>query len=97
MLQPWYKPWASKSTLREVIGLFRDAFTTATELIDDLPPGTFSKQDAQRADFLIDDDGEVFVSELSELQKFFLEFELGEPQPSTRRRHRQHRLPAGIR
>ena len=76
MLQPWYKPWASKSTLREVIGLFRDAFTTATELIDDLPPGTFSKQDAQRADFLIDDDGEVFVSELSELQKFFLEFSL---------------------
>ena len=76
MLQPWYKPWASKSTLREVIGLIRDTFTTAGEMIDGLPPGTFSKQDAQRADFLIDDDGEVFVSELSELQKFFLEFGL---------------------
>jgi hypothetical protein len=38
MLQPWYKPWVSKSSLREVIGLFRDTFTTATELIDDLPP-----------------------------------------------------------
>lgn len=76
MLQPWYKPWASKSTLREVIGLIRDTFTTAGEMIDELPPGTFSKQDAQRADFLIDDDGEVFVSELSELQKFFLEFGL---------------------
>ena len=54
MLQPWYKPWASKSTLREVIGLIRDTFTTAKEIIDELPPGTFSKQDAQRADFLID-------------------------------------------
>ena len=28
------------------------------------------------ADFLIDDEGEVFVSDLSELQKFFLEFGL---------------------
>ncbi|SMX67895.1 ABC transporter [Brevibacterium iodinum ATCC 49514] len=76
MLQPWYKPWASKSTLREVIALIRETFTTAGEMVDDLPPGTLSKQDAQRADFLIDDDGEVFVSELSELQKFFLEFGL---------------------
>ena len=76
MLQPWYKPWVSKPSLREVIGLIRQTFDSATEFIDALPEGTFSTQDAKEADFLIDDDGEVFVSELSELQKFFLEFGL---------------------
>lgn len=76
MLQPWYKPWVSKSSLREIIGLFRETLQSATDFIDEQPEGTFSTTDAQRADFLIDDDGEVFVSELSELQKFFLEFGL---------------------
>jgi iron complex transport system ATP-binding protein len=47
MLQPWYKPWASKSTLREVIGLIRDTFPRPRRFIDDLPEGTFSKQDAR--------------------------------------------------
>lgn len=76
MLQPWYKPWVSKSSLREVIDLSRETLQSATEFIDEQPEGAFSTTDAQRADFLIDDDGEVFVSELSELQKFFLEFGL---------------------
>ena len=76
MLQPWYKPWVSKPSLREVIRLIRDTFRSATEFIDELPEGTFSTEDAREADFLIDADGEVFVSELSELQKFLLEFGL---------------------
>ncbi|WP_166974388.1 ATP-binding cassette domain-containing protein [Brevibacterium atlanticum] len=76
MLQPWYKPWVSKSSLRDIISLIRQTFASATEFIDALPEGTFSTEDAREADFLIDDDGEVFVSELSELQKFFLEFGL---------------------
>jgi len=76
MLQPWYKPWVSKSSLREVISLIQDTFRSASDFIDDLPEGTFSTTDAREADFLIDDEGEVFVSDLSELQKFFLEFGL---------------------
>lgn len=76
MLQPWYKPWVSKPSLREVISLIQDTFRSASDFIDDLPEGTFSTTDAQRADFLIDDEGEVFVTDLSELQKFFLEFGL---------------------
>ncbi|WP_309132723.1 ATP-binding cassette domain-containing protein [Brevibacterium sp.] len=76
MLQPWYKPWVSKSTLREVIGTIRDTITSATEVIDRLPPDTFSTADAEDADFLIDAEGATFVSDLSELQKFLLEFSL---------------------
>ena len=76
MLQPWYKPWVSKPSLREVISLIQDTFRSASDFIDDLPEGTFSTTDAREADFLIDDEGEVFVSDLSELQKFFLEFGL---------------------
>ena len=76
MLQPWYKPWVSKPSLREVISLIQDTFRSASDFIDDLPEGTFSTTDARVADFLIDDEGEVFVSDLSELQKFFLEFGL---------------------
>ena len=76
MLQPWYKPWVSKRSLREVISLIQDTFRSASGFIDDLPEGTFSTTDAREADFLIDDEGEVFVSDLSELQKFFLEFGL---------------------
>lgn len=76
MLQPWYKPWVSKSSVREVIDLIRNRFHLATEFIDELPEGTFSADDAKRADFLIDDEGKTFVSELSELQKFILEFGL---------------------
>ncbi|WCE39746.1 ATP-binding cassette domain-containing protein [Brevibacterium sp. BDJS002] len=73
MLQPWYKPWVSKSSLREVIEVIRETFTSATEVIDRLPEGNFSASDAKDADFLIDDEGKAFVSELSELQKFLLE------------------------
>lgn len=76
MLQPWYKPWVSKSSLREIIELIRDRFRTATAFIDELPEGTFSADDAKRTDFLIDDEGRTFVSELTELQKFILEFGL---------------------
>lgn len=76
MLQPWYKPWVSKSSVSEVIELIRNRFRLATEFIDELPEGTFSAADAKRADFLIDDEGTAFVSELSELQKFILEFGL---------------------
>lgn len=76
MLQPWYKPWVSKSSLREVIEVIRETFTSATEVIDRLPEGNFSASDAKDADFLIDDEGKAFVSELSELQKFLLEFGL---------------------
>jgi iron complex transport system ATP-binding protein len=76
MIQPWYKPWVSKSSLRDIIGLIRDTFRQAADFIDDLPEGTFSTTDAQQSDFLVDDDGKVFVSELTELQKFFLEFGL---------------------
>lgn len=76
MLQPWYKPWVSKRSLREVISLIQDTFRSASDFIDDLPEGTFSTTDAREADFLIDAEGEVFVSDLSELQKFFLEFGL---------------------
>src|SRR5699024_11524271 len=74
MLQPWYKPWVSKRSLREVISLIQDTFRSASDFIDDLPEGTFSTTDAREADFLIDAEGEVFVSDLSELQKFFLVF-----------------------
>ncbi|MDN6667685.1 MAG: ATP-binding cassette domain-containing protein, partial [Brevibacterium sp.] len=76
MLQPWYKPWVSKSSLREVIDVIRDTFDSATEVIDRLPEGKFSTSDAKDADFLIDDEGKAFVSELSELQKFLLELGL---------------------
>ena len=76
MLQPWYKPWVSKSSLREVIDVIRETFLSATEVIDRLPEGIFTTSDAEQADFLIDPTGETFVSELSELQKFFLEFGL---------------------
>lgn len=76
MLQPWYKPWVSKSSLREVIAVIRETFDSATEVIDRLPSGTFSTADAKDADFLIDDEGKAFVSELSELQKFLLELGL---------------------
>ena len=76
MLQPWYKPWVSKSSLREVIDVIRETFESATEVIDRLPEGKFSTSDAQDADFLIDDEGKAFVSELSELQKFLLELGL---------------------
>ncbi|RBP62532.1 ABC transporter family protein [Brevibacterium sanguinis] len=76
MLQPWYKPWVSKSTLHEVIGTIRDTIASATEVVDRLPAGTFSASDAEDADFLIDAEGATFVSELSELQKFLLEFSL---------------------
>lgn len=75
MLQPWYKPWVSKASLREVIAFIQETFESATEVIDRLPAGTFSASDAKDADFLIDDDGKAFVSELSQLQKFL--FELG--------------------
>ncbi|HCG54775.1 MULTISPECIES: ATP-binding cassette domain-containing protein [Brevibacterium] len=76
MLQPWYKPWVSKSSLREVIDVIRNTFESATEVIDRLPAGTFSTADAKDADFLIDDEGKTFVSELSGLQKFLLELSL---------------------
>ncbi|GAA1862355.1 ATP-binding cassette domain-containing protein [Brevibacterium marinum] len=76
MLQPWYKPWVSKSSLREVIDVIRDTFDSATEVIDRLPEGQFSATDARHADFLIDEEGRAFVSELSELQKFLLELGL---------------------
>ncbi|MCF2573379.1 ATP-binding cassette domain-containing protein [Brevibacterium sp. UCMA 11754] len=76
MLQPWYKPWVSKSSLHEVIEVIRETFTSATEVIDRLPEGNFSASDAKDADFLIDDEGKAFVSELSELQKFLLELGL---------------------
>lgn len=76
MLQPWYKPWVSKSSLREVIALIRETFESATEVIDQLPADTFSASDARDADFLIDASGDTFVSDLSELQKFLLEFSL---------------------
>lgn len=76
MLQPWYKPWVSKSSLRDVIETIRDTFRSATDVIDRLPEGTFSSADAKDADFLIDAEGKTFVSELSELQKFLLEFGL---------------------
>lgn len=76
MLQPWYKPWVSKSSLREVIDVIRETFESATEVVDRLPAGTFSTSDAKDADFLIDDEGKAFVSELSELQKFLLELGL---------------------
>lgn len=76
MLQPWYKPWVSKSALREVTDVIRETFDSATEVIDRLPSGTFSTADAKDADFLIDDEGKAFVSELSELQKFLLELGL---------------------
>lgn len=76
MLQPWYKPWVSKSSLRDVIEVIRDAFLSASDFIDHLPEGTFSTADAKEADFLIDPEGKTFVSELSELQKFLLEFGL---------------------
>ena len=76
MLQPWYKPWVSKSSLREVIDVIRETFASATEVIDRLPAGTFSPSDAEDADFLIDDEGKAFVSDLSELQRFLLELSL---------------------
>ncbi|SMX98595.1 MULTISPECIES: ATP-binding cassette domain-containing protein [Brevibacterium] len=76
MLQPWYKPWVSKSSLREVTDVIRETFDSATEVIDRLPVGTFSAADAKDADFLIDNEGKAFVSELSELQKFLLELGL---------------------
>src|SRR5699024_4663250 len=76
MLQSCYMAWVSKRSLREVISLIQDTFRSASDFIDDLPKGTFSTTDAREADFLIDDEGEVFVSDLSELQKFFLEFGL---------------------
>lgn len=76
MLQPWYKPWVSKSSLRDVLEVIRDAFLSASDFIDGLPEGTFSTADAKEADFLIDSEGKTFVSELSELQKFLLEFGL---------------------
>ncbi|GAA0034175.1 ATP-binding cassette domain-containing protein [Brevibacterium metallidurans] len=76
MLQPWYKPWVSKKSLREVIDLIRSTFDTATEVIDRLPSDTFTTSDAKSADFLVDADGDTFVSDLSELQKFLLEFGL---------------------
>lgn len=76
MLQPWYKPWVSKSSLHEVIDVIRETFTSATEVIDRLPEGNFSPSDVKDADFLIDDEGKAFVSELSELQKFLLELGL---------------------
>src|SRR5699024_6472858 len=46
MLQPWYKPWVSKRSLREVISLIQDTFRSASDFIDDLPEGTFSTTDA---------------------------------------------------
>ncbi|EKU46756.1 MULTISPECIES: ATP-binding cassette domain-containing protein [Brevibacterium] len=76
MLQPWYKPWVSKKSLREVIDLIKETFDSATEVIGRLPADTFTSSDAKSADFLVDDDGDTFVSELSELQKFLLEFGL---------------------
>lgn len=76
MLQPWYKPWASRSSLREVVDVIRETFESATEVIERLPVGTFSAADANDADFLIDDEGKAFVSDLSELQKFLLELSL---------------------
>ncbi|MGO3894908.1 ABC transporter ATP-binding protein [Brevibacterium aurantiacum] len=76
MLQPWYKPWVSKSSLREVIDVIRETFASATGVIDRLPEGNFSTSDAKDADFLIDDEGKAFVSELTELQKFLLELGL---------------------
>lgn len=76
MLQPWYRPWVSKASLREVITTIRETIVAATEVVDRLPAGTFSVDDIGDADFLIDPDGETFVSELSELQKFLLEFSL---------------------
>src|SRR5690625_3659843 len=76
MLQPWYKAWVSKSSLREVIDVIRETFDSANEVIDRLPPSTFTAEDASRAAFLIDAKGQTFVSELSELQKFLLEFGL---------------------
>ena len=76
MLQPWYKPWVSKKSLREVMDLIKETFDSATEVIGRLPADTFTSSDAKSADFLVDDDGDTFVSELSELQKFLLEFGL---------------------
>ncbi|PCC42780.1 ABC transporter ATP-binding protein [Brevibacterium aurantiacum] len=76
MLQPWYKPWVSKSSLREVVDVIRNTFDSATEVLDRLPEGRFSTSDAKDADFLIDDEGKAFVSELSQLQKFLLELGL---------------------
>lgn len=76
MLQPWYKPWVSKKSLREVIDVIRETFDSATEVIGRLPKDTFTSSDAKSADFLVDADGDTFVSELSELQKFLLEFGL---------------------
>ncbi|WP_231938795.1 ATP-binding cassette domain-containing protein [Brevibacterium sandarakinum] len=76
MLQPWYKPWVSKSSLREVVDVIRETFESASEVLDRLPEGKFSTSDATHADFLIDDEGKTFVSELSELQKFLLELGL---------------------
>lgn len=76
MLQPWYKPWVSKKSLREVIDVIKETFDSATEVIDRLPKDTFTSSDAKSADFLVDADGDTFVSELSELQKFLLEFGL---------------------
>ncbi len=76
MLQPWYKPWVSKSSLREVIEVIRETITSASDVINRLPADTFSAADAEDADFLIDAEGSTFVSDLSELQKFLLEFSL---------------------
>ncbi|GAA1630745.1 MULTISPECIES: ATP-binding cassette domain-containing protein [Brevibacterium] len=76
MLQPWYKPWVSKKSLREVIDGIKETFDSATEVIGRLPKDTFTSSDAKSADFLVDADGDTFVSELSELQKFLLEFGL---------------------
>ncbi|GAA1814784.1 MULTISPECIES: ATP-binding cassette domain-containing protein [Brevibacterium] len=76
MLQPWYKPWVSKKSLREVIDVIKETFDSATEVIGRLPKDTFTSSDAKSADFLVDADGDTFVSELSELQKFLLEFGL---------------------
>src|SRR5699024_11548429 len=61
MLQPWYKPWVSKPSLREVISLIQDTFRSASDFIVDMPAGTLSNTDAKQGVIIIADVVEVFL------------------------------------
>lgn len=76
MLQKWYRPWVSKSQVKQISQRTQEVFDQVTAWFDAHPDLAFSAADVRDADFTREVTGKRYVGELGDLQQFFLELAL---------------------
>ncbi|WP_169721482.1 ATP-binding cassette domain-containing protein [Brevibacterium album] len=74
--QPWYRPWISKSAVAEEVDRLRATVVSAMSLLRESGIEGFRPADVLEADFVLGVEEATYVSELTPLQRFFLELAL---------------------